>query len=81
MSKKNVRLVRSTSTSIIRPLIKKNPLKPGSFCFAQVQAVLTSKTVAEAQRKLAADKKNPSRKRQLETAWLRRMNFIALKSA
>ena len=43
-------------TRTITPLIKAtaNPCKPATFCFAQVHAVLTSKTVTEARRKLAA---------------------------
>jgi hypothetical protein len=65
-------------TRTITPLIKatSNPCKPASFCYAQVHAVLTSKTLAEARRKLAADPRNPTKTRSLELGWLVKKKFI-----
>ena len=52
-----------------------NPCKPGTFCYAQVHAALTSKTVAEARRKLASDG-NPTKGRAMELGWLTKKEFI-----
>lgn len=62
----------------IKPLVKPadNPCKPGTFCWAQVHAALNSKTVAEARKKLAADKRNPTPKRCIEIAWMVGKKFI-----
>ena len=64
----------------ITPLIKptENPCGEGTFCRAQVQAALTSKTVAEAQEKLATMKANPTPKRSLELGWLVKKQFISV---
>ena len=65
-------------TRTITPLLKPtaNPCKPSTFCFCQVHSVLTSKTVAEARRKLAADPRNPTKNRALELGWLVKKKFI-----
>lgn len=47
----------------------------GSFCYGQVQAVIGSKTVSEAQAKLDKSGLNPN-KRKLEVAWLTKSGFI-----
>jgi hypothetical protein len=51
-------------------------LREGTFCYAQVHAAVSSKTVAEAQAKLDADKGNPSKGRKLEIAWMTKKGFI-----
>ncbi len=48
----------------------------GTFCYAQIVACLTSKTVGEAKAKLAKDPKNPTRDRRLEVAWVRDQGYI-----
>ena len=65
----------------IVPLIKDNPCGEGTFCWAQVQAVLTSKTVAEAKQRLTADPKNPTRNRKMEVGWMVRSGYIKLQEA
>lgn len=49
--------------------------RAGSFCYGQVQSVIGSKTVAEAQAKLDASGLNPNG-RKLEVAWLAKNGFI-----
>jgi hypothetical protein len=60
----------------IKALKKKNELREGTFCFAQVNAALSSKTVSEAQAKLDKDKKNPKPGRRIEIAWLAKQGYI-----
>jgi hypothetical protein len=69
-------------TRTITPLLKPtaNPCKAASFCYAQVHAALTSKTVAEARRKLAADPRNPTKGRALELGWLVKKKFVKVGS-
>jgi hypothetical protein len=62
----------------IKALIKTNPLREGSFCYAQVQAILGAKTVSEAQAKLDKDKANPNQGRKLEVGWLVKKEFISV---
>ena len=65
-------------TRTITPLLKPtaNPCKAGTFCYSQVHSVLTSKTVAEARRKLASDPRNPTKGRALELGWLLKKKYI-----
>lgn len=49
--------------------------REGSFCYGQVQAVIGSKSVSEAQAKLDASGLNPA-SRKLEVAWLAKQGFI-----
>jgi hypothetical protein len=69
---------RKLDALLIQPLIKPstNPCKPGTFCFAQVAAALTSKTVVEAKQKLAANKENPTPERHIEIAWMVKKGYI-----
>ena len=60
---------RSTDDIQIRALTKQNPCREGSFCYAQVAAAITSKSVGEAQEKLDNSGSNPSGRR-IEVAWL-----------
>jgi hypothetical protein len=62
--------------ALIKPT--ENPCGEGTFCRAQVQAALTSKTVAEAQEKLATMKTNPTPKRALELGWLLKKQFVKI---
>ena len=74
--------VATEDTRQITPLIKAtaNPCKVGSFCFAQVLAAVSSKTVAEARRKLASDGRNPTKSRALELGWLVKKKFVKVGS-
>lgn len=64
----------------IKVLAKKNELREGTFCHAQLEAAMKSKTVAEAQKKLDASGNNPN-KRRIEIAWLVKKGFIQVKEA
>jgi hypothetical protein len=66
---------RSLDDVAIRPLVKQNPCREGSFCYAQVDAALTSKSVAEAQKKLDKSGLNPNGRR-IEIAWLVSKGYI-----
>lgn len=57
----------------ITALIKENPCRPG-FCFDQVEAALTSATVAEAQKKLA----DKGHHRRLEIYWMVGKGYISV---
>lgn len=59
-----------------------NPLREGTFCHAQVEAVRKAdgKTVEVAQQKLDASGSNPN-KRRIEIAWLVKNGFITVKEA
>ena len=66
---------------LIHPLVKENPCGEGTFCWAQVQSALTSKTVAEAKAKLATMKENPTKDRAMEIGWMVRQKYIKLQEA
>lgn len=72
---------RKQDAMLIQPLIKENPCGEGTFCWAQVQAALTSKNVADAKKILAADPKNPTRDRAMEVGWMIRQKYIKLVEA
>ena len=71
---------RVTEDRKIKSLVKFKDLdmRAGTFCHAQVQAALSSKTVSEAQAKLDADKNNPSQGRKIEIAWMVKKEFISV---
>lgn len=48
----------------------------GSFCYAQAQAVITSRTIGEAKEKLKADKNNPTRDRRIEIRFLVSRGYV-----
>jgi chemotaxis protein histidine kinase CheA len=56
---------------------KANECREGSFCFAQVKALQSSKTVSEAQTKLDKSGSNTSERR-IEVAWAVKMGYIKL---
>jgi hypothetical protein len=72
------RVPRTTEDRKIKSLVKFKDLtmREGTFCHAQVQAALSSKTVSEAQAKLDADEANPSSGRKIEIAWLAKKGYI-----
>lgn len=51
--------------------------REGSFCYGQVEAIIGSKTVSEAQAKLDKSKLNPSG-RKLEVAWLVKQGYLSV---
>lgn len=51
--------------------------REGTFCYAQTEAALKSKTVSEAQAKLDASGLNPN-KRRIEIAWLTKQKYIKI---
>lgn len=73
---------RSLDNDIVVAKIKENPLREGTFCHAQVAALIASngKTVADAQKKLDASGQNAS-KRRIEIAWATKKGYITVKSA
>ena len=77
---KAVKAERVTEDRKIKSLVKFKDLgmREGTFCHAQVQAALSSKTVSEAQAKLDADKDNPSQGRKIEIAWMVKKEFISV---
>jgi hypothetical protein len=72
------RAPRATEDRKIKPLVKAKEveMREGTFCFAQVHAAISSKSVAEAQAKLDADEANPSSGRKIEIAWLVKKGYI-----
>lgn len=72
---------RKQDAMLIHPLVKENPCGEGTFCWAQVQAALTSKTVKEAKAKLATMKENPTKDRAMEVGWMMKKGYIELREA
>lgn len=73
--KAKVAKTASNHDGTIKTLVKDNPCRPDTFCFAQVEACMKSKRLSEAQKRLDASKLNPN-KRRLETAWLEKQKYI-----
>lgn len=74
------RAPRVTEDRKIKALVKFKDLglREGTFCYAQVQAALSSKTVSEAQAKLDTDKANPTPGRKLEVSWQVKKGYISV---
>lgn len=74
------RAPRVTADRKIKALIKAKDVtaKAGSFCYAEIMAAISSKTVSEAQAKLSADKSNPNPERRIEIAWMTKKGFISV---
>jgi len=70
----------SKSNLIVISRVRRNPLREGTFCHAQVEAVMNAsgQTVAQAQRYLDASKANKG-KRKLEIFWLQKKGFAVFK--
>jgi hypothetical protein len=72
-----------TNAQRITPLKKVTDIHSheGTFCYAEILAALTSKTVGEAKEKLAVDKHNPTPERGLELAWIQKRGYIKVVEA
>jgi hypothetical protein len=80
---KTAEQIAATDAQRITPMKKVSQIHsaPGTFCYAQIHACLTSKTVGAAKENLRTRKDNPTPKRSLELAWVGKKGYIKVAQA